>query len=737
MRVALLGMGWSPDQPGGLNRYVRGLRDGLEQAGVEVTTLVVGPAVDAPSGVVAVSDRRASLLARLRAYTDAIPDADVVDAHFALYAFAPLVGRKLRGRPFVVHFHGPWATENVSAGDRRTLARRLRRLVERRVYRAADEAVVLSNAFRRVLVEEYGVVPWRVSVIPPGVDLERFSPGDRSSARRQLELEDDELVAIAARRLVPRMGLDVLVDAWSRLDGKRTLVVVGDGPSRTELGRLAADRGAPVRFLGRVDDATLVAAYRAADVAVLPSLELEGFGLAALEALACGTPVVGTDAGGLPEVLAPLDPTLVIAAGDTDALAARLQDRALPAREACRAYAQGFTWERAAERNVAVYRRAGEARPRTIRVVYVGHTAKLSGGELALLRLLPELDVEAHVILAEDGPLVARLQAAGVSVEVMPLAAQARTVKRGLGPAAVLLAGPATALYALRLARRLRRLRPDLVHTNTLKAALYGGVAGRLARVPVVWHVRDRIAGDYLSPLAARAVHLAVRRLPTAVIANSASTLATLGELRAPSCVISSPVGRPAPRAPHDGVLRVGMVGRIAPWKGQHVFLEAFASAFGEGDETGRIIGAPLFGPDEEHYLGRLREQAEQLGLGSRVELTGFRDDIAAELAQLDVLVHASVVAEPFGQVVVEGMAAGVAVVAAAAGGPAELIEDGVDGLLYAPGDVPALAEALRRLAADPRLRSRLGAAARERARVFEPDRIAAQVQALYAALVA
>ena len=133
-----------------------------------------------------------------------------------------------------------------------------------------------------------------------------------------------------------------------------------------------------------------------------------------------------------------------------------------------------------------------------IRVVYLDHIARLSGGEIALLRLLPALAgaVDAHVILGEDGPLVERLRAVGVSVEVLPMAPRVRDLRRdqvtgtGLDPAAM----PELARYLLALRSRLRRLRPDLVHTNSLKAALYGGLAGRLTGIPVIWHVRDRIA---------------------------------------------------------------------------------------------------------------------------------------------------------------------------------------------------------------------------------------------------
>ena len=123
---------------------------------------------------------------------------------------------------------------------------------------------------------------------------------------------------------------------------------------------------------------------------------------------------------------------------------------------------------------------------------------------------------------------------------------------------------------------------------------------------------------------------------------------------------------------------------------------------------------------------------ARALDLDSRISFVGFVDRIGDVLASVDAVVHASVLPEPFGQVVVEGMAAGLPVIAADAGGPAETIDDEVTGLLYPPGDVDALAERLLRLARDEELRKRLGANARRAARRFAPEALAPQVVNVY-----
>lgn len=222
------------------------------------------------------------------------------------------------------------------------------------------------------------------------------------------------------------------------------------------------------------------------------------------------------------------------------------------------------------------------------------------------------------------------------------------------------------------LRRRLQELQPNVVHTNSLKAALYGGVAGRLAGILVIWHIRDRIAPDYLPTAAVRMVRLGSRTVPDVVIANSYSTLRALRVPRrsvvVTNTVIYDPIGAAAPPdLTREAPFRVGILGRLAPWEGQDVFLEAFARAFPDDDSETWIVGAAMFG--EDGYAETLHSQARRLGISDRVVFRGFREDVWAELSQIHLLVHCSLIPEPFGQVVVEGMAAGVPVIAADAGG--------------------------------------------------------------------
>ncbi len=384
--------------------------------------------------------------------------------------------------------------------------------------------------------------------------------------------------------------------------------------------------------------------------------------------------------------------------------------------------------------------------PRPLRVAYVDHCAKLSGAEIALLRLLPHLEgVEPVVVLGEEGPLVGRLNDKGIRTEVVPLPVATGTLGRErVTPGRLpLLSGAGAGLYSVQLARRLRRLDVDIVHTNSNKAHLYGGVAARLARRPQVWHARDRVVPEFMPMAAVRLTRLAARTLPRVVIANSRSTLATLPAARhprGPSAVLPDPiVDPPVPRAGNERPFTVVMVGRLAPWKGQDVFLRSFAEAFGpaSGQSPARalVVGAALFGEDD--YADALRQLVEELGVSAQVVLTGHRDDVAAILADADVLVHASIIPEPFGQVIVEGLLAGLPVVAADAGGPAEILDHERTGLLVPPRDVPRLAEALLRLRHDPVLAARLATAGRSAAEDYRPGPVARQLEAVYHEVVA
>ena len=391
--------------------------------------------------------------------------------------------------------------------------------------------------------------------------------------------------------------------------------------------------------------------------------------------------------------------------------------------------------------------------PRTI--LYVDHTAKLGGGEIALLNLVCALDKERYrplVVLAEDGPLAVKLRAAHIETTLLPLDPALRETRKdtlGFGSLLKLRQVGLLLSYSLRLARWARSQSVDLIHTNSLKSDIYGGIAGRLAGIPVLWHIRDNINADYLPPTVASGFRLLSRLLPKVVIANSESTLQQLwprspkrgtvvyrgvaGEVIHDGCVESQDSADPAESAGVWGRPPVvALIGRITEWKGQHVFLRAAAAVRQRfPDARFWIIGAPLFG--EFEYEQALHTMTEQLGMTDAVEFLGFRDDVASLMPQIDIVVHASILAEPFGQVVIEGMAAGKPLVATDGGALPEIVFPDETGYLVPMGSAEEMARALGRLLSQPAQARAMGQAGKRRVkRFFTISLTARKVEAVY-----
>lgn len=282
-----------------------------------------------------------------------------------------LVDRVVEDAPRLTTYHSPWPTEYAIKArhsetwwPRRRLNTAVRRAVERHVLRRSDVVVTLSNYMSRVLAEVHGMTADHV--VPGGVDVERFHPDNESLCR------GDDVTYLTVPRLSPRMGHRLLLDAYREVEEglDAELLVAGTGPLRQELEREAVrkDVAGSTEFLGYVPDSSLPNLYSAADVFVLPTTRLEGFGLATLEALASGTPVVATDVGGTTELLDGLQDRLPN--GSTvqpraEELAGRMlewgslsQEGYMEACRTCRRYAeQNYCWGRVVDRLEDLYLR--------------------------------------------------------------------------------------------------------------------------------------------------------------------------------------------------------------------------------------------------------------------------------------------------------------------------------------------------------------------------------------------
>ena len=359
------------EQEGGLGRYFSELLRHLPLTGTMHHGLVVGATGQgAGNSTTSFAETRDSLAIRMlkarkaglfQIHTNGV---ELVAAHFAPYGL-PLLDR-LSGVPLVVHFHGPWAGESIAEAAT-GVASKIKAAIERVVYSRAERLIVLSEYFKRELMQRYAIAEQRIRVVPGGIDAERFNMDiTRAEARAHLQWPTDRFILLSVRRQVRRMGLEELIDAAKilvRSHPDMLLMLGGAGPLSGELKQRIKEHGLQqhVRLLGRIDESLLPIAYRAADLSVVPSRSLEGFGLVTLESLAAGTPVYVTDVGGLPEVIRPFAPSCIFsdpsAAGMAASLSAAMSGlQAMPSERACRNYAvDHFGWPAIASRVRAVY----------------------------------------------------------------------------------------------------------------------------------------------------------------------------------------------------------------------------------------------------------------------------------------------------------------------------------------------------------------------------------------------
>lgn len=371
-----IGMHWFSERPGGLDRVVQQLVATLPGAHVSVRGMVAGgprAAEDTGGAMRAFAPAEQKLPGRLLAARRMVSELiredrpDIIASHFALYAFPSL--DRLRAFPTVMHFHGPWSDESLAEGSG-GFGNAMKRRLEAAVYQRGTLHVTLSQAFADVLVSHYGVSPDTIRIVPGCVDVARFDVTEtRASARAALGLPADRPIVLTVRRLARRMGLEDLIEAMTELRQSvpdALLAIVGGGSLAAELQARIDELGLQdhVRMLGRVSDDMLPLAYRAADVSIVPTVALEGFGLTTIESLAAGTPVLVTPVGGLPEAVGALSADLVLPAGGPRAIANGLSDALrghlrMPGASACHAYARnGFDVPLMARRTAEVYREA-------------------------------------------------------------------------------------------------------------------------------------------------------------------------------------------------------------------------------------------------------------------------------------------------------------------------------------------------------------------------------------------
>src|SRR5881628_1913054 len=336
---------------------------------------------------------RSSILGARRATTAELArqPADVLHLHQPLAGYGALVSRAARGLPSLYSFYSPAPLEYRSrrgmtarhrAGLMGATATAILWAFERACLRRVTLVHVLSHFAADQAWKLYAVARERIVMIPGAAATERFRPAaDRGAVRRALGIAPDRSLLFTVRNLEARMGLDNLLRTMAIVKLRRPdtmLLIGGAGSLRGVLEAQSRALGVDdrVKFLGFVPDEALPGYYQAADVFVLPTRELEGFGLVTVEALACGTPVLGTPVGATPEILRALCPTLVFRGTTPEMMAEDLErflgdkerdpDAYARLRDSCRAHLERhYTWERATTDLERALRRVAEGRADT------------------------------------------------------------------------------------------------------------------------------------------------------------------------------------------------------------------------------------------------------------------------------------------------------------------------------------------------------------------------------------
>lgn len=764
---------------GGAERVLREQALWLAQRGHQVSLVVRAPLEDARAQVAVgpVTEHRygvvrgnqgafvlSSFFRSVRAFDLARSQAvlDIVLVHQSMAGLGPILMRRASASGWVYVCHSLAHEEYLSRSSEpsallsrvsRSWGAKLRRWCERLVMRRCARVIVLSEFMKERVMTLHDIEESRIRIVPGGADPAIFRPaGDRTEVRRRLGIPADRLVLLAVRNLVARMGLDRLIQAMvtvGQAHPEILLLVGGSGPLRQELEQLIADLHLTdrVKLLGFIAEEELPDHYQAADLVLMPTHELEGFGLVTVEALACGTPVLGTPVGAIPEVLARLDKELLAAGSDPDSLALAITRILSRFREQPGEWdrlslkgrtlvTEDYNWSKHTEQLDALLQeacgrasrssRAGVMVPR--RVMHV--ITRLDRGGSAQNTMITALGqdrtrFEPLVVAGHAGQWDdqggdqatdqsrQRLESSGVRCLLIP------TLTREVHPFKDL----ATLWTLITI---LRREKPALVHTHTSKAGVLGRLAAWMAGVPVVVHTpHGHIFYGHFGPVASW-IFLQVERL----LARGTAHLIALTESErdehlaegvgqadrfsvVPSgidlerfrCMVGRFGRRPAGmNCPSDAIV-VGSVGWLTEVKGHKFLIEALARLKPQHPRLHVVILGS----------GRLREPylalAEQLGVGNAVHLLGERQDVPDCLAAMDLFVLPSL-NEGMGRALVEAMAAGRPVIASNVGGIPAIVEDQRTGLLVPPGDVVALAEAIEELLAQPDRAKAMGVAA-------------------------
>jgi glycosyltransferase involved in cell wall biosynthesis len=363
-----------------------------------------------------------------------------------------------------------------------------------------------------------------------------------------------------------------------------------------------------------------------------------------------------------------------------------------------------------------------------MKILFYNHTAQIGGAERVLLSIVENrarLRFEP-VVICPTGPLHEQLRKRGITTTT----ANVLNARFTFRPDQLLRYFTSFARVIFQLRRQVNQLKPDLIHANSVRAGLVATFATVGSQKRVIWHVHDLLPLRHPFNPFIRAIAFVSRRTRIVAVAQASADRFTrsLLPLKNRVTVIRNGIDVEGfrPRVTARRALRdelhlsedqpvIGIIGRLTPSKGQLEVLRAFAELLAKfPDAILLLAGAPAFNREHE-YADLLKRTAHELGIYERVRFLGERNDVATIMQALDLLIVNSS-SEACSLVLLEAMATGTAVIATAVGGTPEIIDHGETGWLVSLHDRQSLADALRTLLQDPKLRSRVGQNARRTA---------------------
>ncbi|MEM8717814.1 MAG: glycosyltransferase family 4 protein [Cyanobacteria bacterium P01_G01_bin.39] len=334
-----------------------------------------------------------------------------------------------------------------------------------------------------------------------------------------------------------------------------------------------------------------------------------------------------------------------------------------------------------------------------MKILFLDQSGNLGGAELQLLDLARFYRDSCLVALFVDGLFLKALKQDQIPVHI--LSTQSLQIRKDSS----FWQSIQTTRLLLDLIRKVVKLSRDrdLIYANTQKALVVGAIASFLAGKPLVYHLHDILSLEHFSAINRRVAVSLANRFASLVIANSEATKTAFVEAGGKEQLVKvvyngfdlkkydvnrDRVTQLKRELNLEGRYVIGHFSRLSPWKGQHVLIQALHSC---PEATAILVGDALFGEDE--YVAELHQQIEKLELSDRVRFLGFRTDIPELMSLCDLVVHTSTAPEPFGRVIVEAMLCGKPIIASAAGGAIELIQNNHTGWLTTPGDSMQLAQ--------------------------------------------